>query len=67
MNVKFFQANELSDLGMESDFCLSLVDDHCDTQKSISSFVLSTLIMLNDLSVFGIATRIPSSLTLNRY
>lgn len=46
MNTKFFQANELSDLVMESEFCLGLVDDHCDTQKSISSFVSSKLIMI---------------------
>lgn len=56
----------MEEFGCGSDFCLSLVDGHCDTQKSISSFVSSKCTVFNHLPILGMATRMPLSLNLNQ-
>lgn len=66
VNFRFFQANELSGLGVDSDFCLGLVGGLCDTSKSICSFVSSKLIMFDDLCILDVATSIPLSLDLSQ-
>lgn len=66
VNFRFFQANELSGLGVDSDFCLGLVGGHCDTSKSIRSFVSSKLLRFDDLRIFDVATSILLSLDLNQ-
>jgi len=67
VNFNFFPANKLGGLSVDSELCLSLVDDPCGTQKSISSFVSNKIIMFSDLPVAGIATRVLLSLNLNQY
>lgn len=64
---EFFQANELGNLGVESEFCWNVVGDHCDTQENISSSVSSKCVMFNGLLAFSIATRIPLNHNLNQY
>ena len=67
VNFNFFPANKLSGLSVDSGLCLSLVDGHCGTQESVTSFVSNKIIMFSDLPVSGIATRVLLSLNLNQY